>query len=736
MVTALLVGFLATLAPQQGANATFSDATTAELYARARVRHIRQDSLVRDYTAMVDTRVDAAGGRSRFARLTTLMVRETKARVTWRAPNDLKVEALGARVAAPIFRIVAGMGGDVAEEMEEGEREFAQDAWFDRPWFIPRALGDRISLIDLPDRPALHPLATDATDHYHFAITDSVRISVPGRNVRAVKMRVEPKELGPSLVAGDMWIDQETGDVVRLMIVFVGEYLWDEPNGDTPEDSAQARDENQMANRVLSVEADIEYALIENRYWLPHRQLLSLTVEIPWFINATIPIRFLSDFRNYEVNTHPEALFAMPLDSLVDESEEGRTTHTRLRAGAGESGPEPESSAERYRDGYFKSGYWTDGRWEMEVPPTDTLLSYEWDTDFRISLDQDEERHFRESLVTLAKLSEELPAEWVGRSQYGIVWERFSDIVRFNRVQGVSLGLGYQVRPGFAFTNVYATARFGIGDLRPTGSLMWRRDGPGGRFDLTAYRSVHESEPWTAGQGVGNSLNAIFTGHDDADYYLALGGGFSYQWNVGVLRDFEFDARLERHRSMATAAGAPVPGIWGSGTFRPNAPVNEGTYYRATATRPISIGQATLTTGGDLLGNDSVLSGRVWGTTSIPFSILRRTGTLTVRAGAGVGDAMSQLAFRVGGPHTVRGYDYGVRTGREFWSAQLDLAVARSSFWAPVVFFDAGDTFTADPMMGAGAGLSLVNGLLRFNLSKGLRPTTGLRFDLSFSAAR
>ncbi len=269
MVTALLVGFLATLTPQQGKPATFSDAATAELYARARVRHVRQDSLVNDYRAMVETRVDAASGRSQFARLTTLMVRETQARVTWRAPNDLKVEALGARIAAPIFRIVAGMGGDVAEEMEEGERDFAQDAWFGRPWFIPRALGDEISLIDLPDRPALHPLATGATDHYHYAITDSVRINVPGRNVRAVKMRVEPKELGPSLVAGDMWIDQETGDVVRLMIVFVGEYLWDEPDGDTPEDSAQAREDNRMANRVLSVAADIEYALIENRYWLP-----------------------------------------------------------------------------------------------------------------------------------------------------------------------------------------------------------------------------------------------------------------------------------------------------------------------------------------------------------------------------------------------------------------------------------------------------------------------------------
>ena len=499
MVTTLLVGFLATLAPQQGANATFSDATTAELYARARVRHVRQDSLVRDYTATVDTRVDAAGGRSRFARLTTLMVRETVARVTWRAPNDLKVDALGARAVAPIFRIVAGMGGDAAEEMEESEREFAEDVMFDRPWFIPRALGDSVRLMGLPDRAALHPLATNAAEHYRFAITDSVRISVPGRDVRAVKMRVEPKRLSPSVVAGDMWIDQETGDVVRLMVVFVGEYLWDEPDGATPEDSAAARKENRMANRVLSVEADIEYALIENRYWLPHRQLLALTIEIPWFINATIPIRFISNFRDYAVNTNPEIRFAIPLDSIEEEDERQRT-QTRLRVAVGESGDEPSNAGDRSRNGYFKTGTWDDGRWEMEVPPTDTLLGYQWDTEFRVTLDQDEERHFRESLVTLAKLSEELPAEWVGRSRYGLAWERFSDIARFNRVQGISLGLGYQVKPGISFTTVYAGARFGIGDLRPTGSLMLRRDGPGGRFDLTAHRSVHEFEPWTAGQ--------------------------------------------------------------------------------------------------------------------------------------------------------------------------------------------------------------------------------------------
>jgi hypothetical protein len=296
--------------------------------------------------------------------------------------------------------------------------------------------------------------------------------------------------------------------------------------------------------------------------------------------------------------------------------------------------------------------------------------------------------------------------------------------------------LGYQLRPGPSFTTVNGSARIGIGDWRPTGSLTWRRDGPGGRFDVTAYRAVRETEPWTEGQGFGNSANAFFAGHDDADYFLALGGGITYQWNAGPFRDITFDARVERHRSMLTEVSAPIPGIWGEGNFQFNPPVAEGTYYRASARRPVDIGPASTVLGGELLGTDSLLSTRVWAGAAIPFRVFRRTGTLTVRAGFGYGDPLPQHAFRVGGPFTVRGYEYGARSGREFWSAQLDFAIARSSFWAPVVFLDAGDTFSSDPLVGGGVGLSLINGLIRFDLSTGLRPTNGARFDLAFSAAR
>ena len=321
MVASLLALFLLSLQLPQAETTTFADGATAELYARARVRHVRQDSLVRDYQAVVHTRMDVTAGRSRFGRQTALVAHETVASVTWRAPNDLRVRVLGARSAAPVLRMMVGLNPELDDELDDDVREeLRQEVWFDRPWFIPRSLGDSIRLMGVPDRAALHPLAADATEYYRFAITDSVSLSVPGRVVRAIKMSVKPKELGASLVAGDMWIDRETGDVVRLMIVFIGRYLWEEPDGTSPQDSTAALKENEWANRMLSVEADIEYALVRQRYWLPHRQLLAITAEIPWFVNAAIPARAVSTFSDYQVNTSPDLSFVLQVEDDRTES--------------------------------------------------------------------------------------------------------------------------------------------------------------------------------------------------------------------------------------------------------------------------------------------------------------------------------------------------------------------------------------------------------------------------------
>ena len=734
MVASFLAALLSFPQAQQGDTATFSDGTTAELYALARVRHIRQDSVVRDYQATVHTRMDVTAGRSRFARQTALVAHETVARVAWRSPNDLKVRIQGARSAAPILGMMVGISPELDEELDEDVRgELRQEVWFDRPWFIPRSLGDSIRLMGVPDRAALHPLAAGATSHYRFAITDSVALSVPGREVRAVKMRVEPKELGASLVAGDLWIDRETGDVVRLTVVFVGAYLWEEPNGTTPEDSADARKENEWANRFLSVEADIEYALVQRRFWLPYRQLLAMTAVIPWFVNATVPARAVSTFSNYQVNTSPSLTFVLPLE---DDSTQ-RRSRRRIAAKVRDRYSEDESThEERYRNGYYHAGLWSDGRWEVDVPPADSLTSYEWDGEFKVALDADEQRRIHESIAELASISEDLPPQWVGKQRFQMAWERFSDIVRFNRVQGFSLGAGFQFRPGPAFTTVLLTGRFGIGDLKPTASVVWRRDGPGGRLDLSAYWDVREVEPWTHGVGIGNSLNAFFTGHDDAEYYRSLGGGLSYQWNTGFLRDVEFGAFVESHESMQTEVSAPVPSLFGDGTFPANRPVVEDVYVRGTLIRAAQVGFAELQAGAEVTGNRDRVTARFWGWATVPFRVIRRTGMFTFRAGVVAGDSLLQMDYRLGGPQTVRGYTYGTRADRQFWSAQLDFALRKSSIWTPVVFADIGDTFSSDPLVGGGVGLSLLNGMIRFDLSKGFRPAQNVRFDLVFRASR
>jgi hypothetical protein len=140
--TAVGVGLLVLLAGALGAQTdttTYVDAATRALIARARARHLHQDSLVRDYQARITTRLDVSAGRSRFARQFPLIAHETTGRVSWRRPNDLRLDVEGVRVTSAFRGVRAEVG-------------------YDRPWFVPRALGPRHSTRWRPG-----PIATTTT---------------------------------------------------------------------------------------------------------------------------------------------------------------------------------------------------------------------------------------------------------------------------------------------------------------------------------------------------------------------------------------------------------------------------------------------------------------------------------------------------------------------------------------------------------------------------------------------
>ena len=97
---------------------------------------------------------DVSAGKSRFARSMPLVAHETAARATWRYPNDLKVAVQGARTKSQLARFLP-READAADDN-------VRVSFGDRPWFVPRSLGDSIRLLGIPETAALHPLAPGA----------------------------------------------------------------------------------------------------------------------------------------------------------------------------------------------------------------------------------------------------------------------------------------------------------------------------------------------------------------------------------------------------------------------------------------------------------------------------------------------------------------------------------------------------------------------------------------------
>jgi hypothetical protein len=182
-------------------------------------------------------------------------------------------------------------------------------------------------------------------------------------------------------------------------------------------------------------------------------------------------------------------------------------------------------------------------------------------------------------------------------------------------------------------------------------------------------------------------------------------------------------------------SSSPIGNLFGDGSFQLNPPVAEGWFFRGGIERHGRWGPLSADQGVDVLTRDGLAGMRAWASFNVRFAVAGYRGALHARTAVTLGDSIPQLLGRLGGPATVRGYTYGERTSRELWAAGFDLALRRG-WWAPVAFVDVGDTFTSDPLVGAGIGLSLLDGLVRFNLSKGLRPTRDVRFDLLFRAPR
>src|SRR5688572_4864361 len=139
-------------------------------------------------------------------------------------------------------------------------------------------LGDGDEVQDVP-----HPLSSVGVKLYDFAITDSLRITIPGRAINVYEVKVRPKDEHQPRVVGAIYVERENARVVRMALSFT-----------------RAAFKDKLLEDLFVV---LESGLVGTRFWLPRRQEIEIRRTATWM---EYPIRGIIrgrwELENYELN--------------------------------------------------------------------------------------------------------------------------------------------------------------------------------------------------------------------------------------------------------------------------------------------------------------------------------------------------------------------------------------------------------------------------------------------------
>jgi hypothetical protein len=556
---------------------------------------------------------------------------------------------------------------------------------------------------------------------------------------------VTPARDGPSLIVGKLWLDAKSAETVRFSFRYVGTAQWVAPDGATHGDSASAGRANRIINRLLTLDADLEYAVQEGRFWMPYRQVLSGNVSIPLVGDLVIPFEAVTTFSDYTINSGKRPVFAMALpdtalsrDSVrkLERQRDDSIEHARRH------GEQPDSMV-----AHNISGTWQGGRFEVHQPPADSLNLYKGWGDSLVLGPSPDAAQQREVEADLASMAQKLPSELTGEKPVRFAYERTSDAFGFNRVQGYAIGAGIGVRlPWWDFTDLYGTVRYGFSNETVNARLGVERNGPGWKLTVDGYYDVVDQDPISPGRNLVNSVNAIFTAHDNAAYMAGYGSSATLDVPLSNRLDLKVVGKVEQELSLATVATSAVNDfLGGSGVMPPNPAVLPGVFGGGAVSLHQG-GPIGWTVTGDLLGGEGHTTVRAYG--DLRLAVGQGAGfTMRIKSGVGSSSELPQMLFRAGGVNTVRGFTYGTQQGNAFWSAQADVTPLGGAL-RPVVYFDtgwAGDAsqyFSGSLLVSGGIGLSVYSklfrsGIIRFDLTRRLSPgNSTLVFDVILLAVR
>jgi hypothetical protein len=118
-------------------------------------------------------------------------------------------------------------------------------------------LGEGDEVRDVP-----HPLSDAGLTEYDFAIRDSLQIRLGPRVLDVYEVRVRPKNDRAPRAVGAVYLDRESGEVVRMTFSFTRAALIDK--------------------ELEDVSVVLENGLIEGQFWLPRRQEIEIRRTGQW----------------------------------------------------------------------------------------------------------------------------------------------------------------------------------------------------------------------------------------------------------------------------------------------------------------------------------------------------------------------------------------------------------------------------------------------------------------------
>jgi hypothetical protein len=435
-----------------------------------------------------------------------------------------------------------------------------------------------------------------------------------------------------------------------------------------------------LDDQLEDITVAIENSLMEGRFWLPYRQEIAIRRRFNWL---DFPVRGIIQGR-WEIDTYR---MNESLDSVF----------------ASLPGP------------------------EIVAAPRTVIDSFPWTDSLGVAIKDFAEPARLEDFASVRAQIREVAAghvlDGLRRAQFG--GSSVSDFARFDRVEGLHLGIGTTFRSGNdadvlrlrGGTATATTLVTGGADLSiRRGAWTWRLD---------AARAVRDLGDEPVISGAVNSLLAQEAGTDYGDYYLATGGEGGAALALGGRTTFSVGARWEHIDSLAVHAR------WARGAFsRPNVGVTPGDWTTLRLSlRRLPPSFTTVRSFSGRLEAEGGLDHTYWRAYGdLRWQVPALGGWLVARAAAGAGSPglPDHRAFVLGGRGTLLGESFRSLVGRqEAWASlelRLPVAVPEISLGS---YAGTGRAATLIPFVAAG----WTGGAILPSLgapSRGVRPVVGL----------